>query len=370
MPGAGGAFGMPPAMCPPPLQTALPGGLPAAPQTLLGAAPGCVGGAPGNMLPMASPLNPGLPALGAANGSFPPATLPVQGLPQPMNPGAGLPTAPMAFCGGAAPQVNACAFPRPPMGGSLPSPMMPPGQAPPSGGAEMPSSQGQVQATLVFQNPELATNFTLQAANQYEQVAKSGIRPEVQELAEHFGLDDRSTRALDSQMRVRQATFEADMEALWEILGSARNPSGLLMVKVREMAEGIFRGFSTPEKNIADFAKQHKLDLHAAAKLAEVLAKRPDPAEDMRKLAGHLERSNKPSALMMLMLKDLRAGLPVKEPEHQAAVGSKAHSRELKERDRSESRRRKRSRSRSHRYQRHKSRSRKRRDRSGDRRRR
>jgi len=360
-------------MCAPPLQGAPPGGM--APQALLGAPPACLGGAPGNILPtMPAPLAPGLPSLGV-NGSFPPTALPVQGMPlgmmpQAMAPGAGLPAAPMAFCGGAGPQVNACAFPRPPMGGPLPAPMLPPGQAPPAAGGtapDMPSSQGQVQATLVFQNPELATNFTLQAANQYEQVANLGIRPEVQELAEHYSLDDRSTRALDSQMRVRQKTFEADMEALWEILGSARNPSGLLMVKVREMAEGIFRGFSQPEKEVADFAKKHKLDLHASAKLAEVLAKRPDPTEDMRKLSSHLERSNKPSALMMLMLKDLRAGKPVKEPEHQAAVGSKQHAREIKERDRSESRRRKRSRSRSNRYQRHKSRSRKR---SRDRRRR
>merc|ERR1712157_577088 len=103
----------------------------------------------------------------------------------------------------------------------------------------------------------------------------------------------------------------------------------------------------------ADFAKKHGLDVHASNKLAEVLAKRPDPAEDMRKLGLHLERSNKPSALMMLMLKDLRAGLPVKEPEHQASMGSKAHKREIKDRGRSGSRHRKRTRSRSRRQRHH-----------------
>lgn len=189
----------------------------------------------------------------------------------------------------------------------------------------------QTKAMLVYQNPELASHFTRQAAEQYEQVVNSGIDPDVTEMAHHFNLDDRSTRALDAQMKSRKATFEEDMEALWEILGGARNPSGLLMVKVREMAEGVFRGFSTPEKDVRDFGKRHGLDVQASAKLAEVLAKRPDPKEDMKKLGKHLERSNKPSALMMLMLKDLRAGKPVKECEHQAAMGSKAHMNELKQ---------------------------------------
>merc|ERR1719277_675665 len=162
------------------------------------------------------------------------------------------------------------------------------------------------------------------------------------EMAHHFNLDDRSTRALDAQMKTRKATFEEDMEALWEILGGARNPSGLLMVKIREMAEGVFRGFSTPEKDVAEFARKFGLEAQASAKLAEVLAKREDPKDDMKKLSKHLERSNKPSALMMLMLKDLRAGKPVKEPEHQAAMGSAAHRKELQE----EKSRRNRSRSR------------------------
>merc|ERR1719277_2555985 len=174
------------------------------------------------------------------------------------------------------------------------------------------------------------------------------------EMAHHFNLDDRSTRALDQQMKQRKATFEEDMEALWEILAGARNPSGLLMVKVREMAEGIFRGFSTPEKDVSEFARKFGLEAQASAKLAEVLAKREDPKEDMKKLAKHLERSNKPSALMMLMLRDLRLGKPVKEPEHAAAMGSAVHRKELRQ----ERRRNERRRSRSREQQRHRSRSR------------
>jgi len=198
---------------------------------------------------------------------------------------------------------------------------------------------------LVYHHPELAAHFTRQAADQYDQVAATGMDPEIMELSHHFNLDERAARALDQQMKRRKDTYEDDLEALWEILKGARNPSGLLMVKVREMAEGTFRGFSTPERDVAEFARKHRLDAQASAKLAEVLMKREDPKEDMRKVSKHLERSNKPSALMMLMLKDMRAGKPIKEPQHQAAIGSKTHEKELKE-DLKRNKRRSRSRSR------------------------
>jgi len=160
----------------------------------------------------------------------------------------------------------------------------------------------------------------------------------------------------------RKDTFTEDMAAIWDILEGARSPSGLLMVKVREMAEGTFRGFSTPEEDVQKFAKQYKLDVQASAKLAEVLSKRQDPKGDMEKIGKHLERSNKPSALMMLMLKELRLGNPVPECSHAPAIGSKIHNREL-EREKREKR------SRSRRDRDRRSRDRDRRDRDRDRRR-
>lgn len=213
---------------------------------------------------------------------------------------------------------------------------VPPLGVPPPGVPGMPvGPEGvqQMQALIqqhMMAHPELVSQFTQQAAVEYEQAMANTVHPEVLELSHHFNLDDRAARALDQQMKRRKTTFEDDLAALWEILEGARNPSGLLMVKVREMAEGIFRGYSCPEKDVSDFAKKFNLDIQASAKLAEVLARRGDPKEDMRRLAKHLERSNKPSALTMLMLKDMRNGLPIKDPEHQAAVGSLAHERELK----------------------------------------
>lgn len=217
-----------------------------------------------------------------------------------------------------------------------------------------PQSMQQMQAVIqqhMMAHPELVSQFTQQAAHEYEQAMANNIDPEIAEMAHHFNLDDRAVRALDQQMKRRKETFDDDLAALWEILEGARNPSGLLMVKVREMAEGTFRGYSCPEKDVSDFAKKFNLDIQASAKLAEVLARRDDPKEDMKRLAKHLERSNKPSALTMLMLKDMRNGLPIKDPEHQAAIGSLAHERELKKeaarrRDRSRDRGRERSRDR------------------------
>ncbi|CAK0825521.1 unnamed protein product [Prorocentrum cordatum] len=191
------------------------------------------------------------------------------------------------------------------------------------------SDMSQMQAAMILQNPEMAQHFTRQAAEQYELQTNMGLNPEVKELAEHFNLEDRCARALDQQLKLRKDTFTEDMAAIWDILEGARSPSGLLMVKVREMAEGTFRGFSTPEEDVQKFAKQYKLDVQASAKLAEVLAKRQDPKGDMEKIGKHLERSNKPSALMMLMLKDLRLGNPVQECSHAPAIGSKVHNREL-----------------------------------------
>merc|ERR1719336_2527238 len=96
---------------------------------------------------------------------------------------------------------------------------------------------------------------------------------------------------------------------------------------------GTFRGMTALDRNVQDFAKKYRLDAQAAVKLAEVLDKRDDPEGDMKKIAKHLERSNKPSSLMMMLLRDLREGKPVKEPEYAAAIGSRAHEREL-DRDR------------------------------------
>mmetsp|Transcript_75901 Transcript_75901/g.245763 ORF Transcript_75901/g.245763 Transcript_75901/m.245763 type:complete len:318 (-) Transcript_75901:85-1038(-) len=199
--------------------------------------------------------------------------------------------------------------------------------------------QQMLQSQQVQQQQGMSpSQFTLQA-QAYEENAQSRIDTEVQELAHNFKLDERITKDLDVQMKLRKATFEDDMKALWEILDGARNPAGLLRVKIREMEEGIFRQ-ATPDRDIEEMAKKFNLDAQAVAKLAEVLNRREDKKKDIRQVSKHLELSNKPSSLVMLMLKDLRAGHAVKDPEFPAAVGSYAHKRGLKRTGRSRSRER------------------------------
>ncbi|CAE8727111.1 unnamed protein product, partial [Polarella glacialis] len=67
------------------------------------------------------------------------------------------------------------------------------------------------------------------------------IEPEVQDIADHFGLDERITGKLQEALDVRNEQAGADLEAMWEILDEARNPPGLTMIKVKEMLDGTFR---------------------------------------------------------------------------------------------------------------------------------
>jgi len=184
------------------------------------------------------------------------------------------------------------------------------------------------------QNPDIVSQMTRWAADAYDQAKMTGTDPQIAELCEHFGIDERAAKALNEEMRKRQATFKEDMEALWIGLEGARNPSGMLMLKVKDMMQGTFKGMSAMDKEVQDFARRYKLDAQAAIKLAEVMGNRGnlagnDYAGDMTKIGKHLERSNKPSALMMQMLKSLREGKPVKDPEYAAAIGSRVHEKDL-----------------------------------------
>jgi len=212
-----------------------------------------------------------------------------------------------------------------------------------------------------------------QVAQEYEAVKSVGIRPEISELAEYHGLDDRATRALDEEMKKRKDTFESDLQALWIGLEGSKNPSGMLMMKLKDMRMGTFRGMTALGKRIQDFAKKNRIDTQAAVKLAEVLENREDVDQDLSRLEKHLERSNKPSSLVMMMLRDLREGKPVKDPEYAAAIGSRVHEKEIKtshkDRERSRSARRNRGKDESRGGRNDRDGDRGRRDRSRDRRR-
>ncbi|CAE8654469.1 unnamed protein product [Polarella glacialis] len=282
----GSTFGAPPGLNIPGMPPGFGAGLPGMPSRLPPPPPGMTfpGGLPGGF-----PGQPGLPGFTLPGGlQLPPG---LAGLRPPGFPG-GMPGAP--------------GFPGMPGMQGMPPPMGP--------------LDTEALAQMRFQ----------QVATEYEQIKNAGIAPEVAELAEYHGLDERATRALDEEMKKRKETFASDMEALWLGLEGSKNPSGMLMMKLKDMRMGTFRGMTALGREVKEFSRKFKLDGQAAMKLAEVLDQREDAAGDMAKLSKHLERSNRPSSLMMMMLRDLRDGKPVKDPEYAAAIGSKVHEVEIK----------------------------------------
>lgn len=224
----------------------------------------------------------------------------------------------------------------------------------------------------MYQNPDAAVNITQQRAVEYEQekAQSAVIEPEVVELAHHFQLTDRHARMLDEQLKKRNDTFEEDIASMYEILKGAKNPADLLMVSIRWMSEGTFNGLDTPNADVGKAAKKYKLDAPSACKLAEVLETRKDPDDDLRKIITHLERSNKPSSLVMMMLKSLKQGNAVEDCKKAAAIGSYLHKTEMSKNDKAKSNRsRSRGRGGGGGGERHRSRSRRGRDRSKSRRR-
>lgn len=111
-------------------------------------------------------------------------------------------------------------------------------------------------------------------------------------------------------------TFEGDMLKLWEKLEDAREPAGLLVVKMREMEEGKFVGKQKTDKELLAISKKYSLDGTAEARLADILARFDEAKrkEMYAELEKHLEVSNRPSAMVMMLLRKLSEGLPLGRP--------------------------------------------------------
>ncbi|CAK9040087.1 2'-phosphotransferase [Durusdinium trenchii] len=271
----------------------MPPGVPPGPGVPAGVAPGVPGvppGVPPGVLQGLPPGMPGMPPLSAGMPGVPPGLRLPSNLPN--LPGLNLPTLP-----GLAPNLGNLVPNLVKTGPPVRAPQGPGAGGTPGGGLDTESL-----AQLRFQ----------QVAAEYEQIKTAGVDPQVTELAEHFGLDERVTRLLDEEMKKRRKTFEEDLQALWVGLEGAKNPAGMVMMRLKDMRNGIFRGMSAMGKKVQEYAKRYRLDTQAGIRLAEVLEQREDPDGDLAKIARHLERSNKPSSLVMMMLRDLRDGKPVK----------------------------------------------------------
>jgi len=148
--------------------------------------------------------------------------------------------------------------------------------------------------------------------------------PGVKELCEKHTIDQLLQVQLNTELRKRPMSFESDLEALEEALNAARVPAATLMIKIKELQQGAFVGMIPNQKQITEMAKKFILDEQAVQKLTEVMTKigkeRGKTALDH--LETHLERSNKPSALVMMNLAKIRSGEEIGEANRGAAPGS------------------------------------------------
>merc|ERR1719433_420606 len=149
------------------------------------------------------------------------------------------------------------------------------------------------------------------------------IDPDVQELCDHFHIEDRHLQRLNEIMKNRQDTFEGDMLKLWEKLEDAREPAGLLVVKMREMEEGTFVGKQKADKELLTLSKKYALDATAESRLADIIGRFDEAKkkEMYEELDRHFEVSNRPSAMAMMLLRKLSEGQSLGRPGP-AAPGS------------------------------------------------
>lgn len=177
--------------------------------------------------------------------------------------------------------------------------------------------------------------FTQQQALMYDQQKlNQGIEPEVKDFQEKYGLQDRHAALLNEQLKTRNNTFEDDMWSLDEIMSKCGNTAqrcDLLNMNVRWMAEGTFCGMFSPNPAVIKAAKKFKLDPPAACKLGFALESREEPEMDIERISKHLERSNKPSSLVMMFLKTLKAGGTIEDHYKPVAIGSWLHKQEQQE---------------------------------------
>mmetsp|Transcript_100465 Transcript_100465/g.178251 ORF Transcript_100465/g.178251 Transcript_100465/m.178251 type:complete len:469 (+) Transcript_100465:177-1583(+) len=208
---------------------------------------------------------------------------------------------------------------------TLPAPKAPP-PTPAVGGP--PTFQ---DMAAMYQGAQL--NMTQQQALLYDQqkAMSRTLEPEVVEFQAKFGLQDRHAWMLNEQLKARNNTYDDDIWSLHYIMEKCNNTAqrcDLLNMNVRWMAEGKFTGAFSPNPLVIKAAKKFKLDPPSACKLADALEAREDPDSDMNKINAHLERSNKPSSLVMMMLKVLKAGNAIEEANKPIAVGSWLHKQE------------------------------------------
>merc|ERR1719171_937958 len=148
------------------------------------------------------------------------------------------------------------------------------------------------------------------------------LTPDVKALVEHYGIQDHQASRLMNALNKREATMKEDVNALWDILAEARNPGGLLSVKLKELEDGSFAGRRRgggggggggggadlpPEaKELCD---HFEIEDRLRGRLGKCLADRPNTRdEDMATLWDALEHARAPAGLLVAKMKAMEDG--------------------------------------------------------------
>ena len=161
-------------------------------------------------------------------------------------------------------------------------------------------------------------------------------------LGDHFNIEDRWLFRLDELIRRRKETKREDLAKLYEVLESARSPTGasfrcllhpftwfksqvagLLVAKLGEMECGQFVGKVKPDRTIERLATRYQLDTRVVSRLTELRVRRKkSQTEDFNRLEQHLSLCKRPSATATLLIGKLLEGelKQIPEPQHREHV--------------------------------------------------
>merc|ERR1719476_972988 len=105
---------------------------------------------------------------------------------------------------------------------------------------------------MLQSNPTLAAMWAQLEAKHKVSTSKQDddgwppIHPDVQELADHFNLDQKVTNRLNWVLSDRKDTFDDDIYGLWDNLRNAHTPAAICTVKIKEMQAGTWVGKPRP----------------------------------------------------------------------------------------------------------------------------
>merc|ERR1719329_1552231 len=147
------------------------------------------------------------------------------------------------------------------------------------------------------------------AAQQLGGQAEHEMDPDVRELGDYFSIEERWVVRLNEEIHKRGQTKEEDLAKLYEVLETARSPTGLLTVKIGEMASGRFIGKIKHDKEVERIAKKFRLDDPVKSRLTELTVRLKDNKEELLdRLEQHLSYCKQPNAIATILCGKLLEG--------------------------------------------------------------